>query len=147
MLASKCFRALCRTDRQFSMPKRFVLMRKYAFLREQLDLKLMEDKIKQQEESSVPSSTKNQLRDKLREAPKEKDSLVLKSITSFKSLKEEVYKSFMNFEQDQGVKWKRFSGLNKLLKGHRPGELTIFTGECFEFNPIETDWMSHTIEF
>lgn len=139
MLASKCFRVLSRADRQFNMPKRFVLMRKYAYLREQLDLKLMEDKIRQQEESSLPASTKNQLRDKLRETPKEspKDALVLKSITSFKNLKEEVYRSFMNFEEDQGVKWKRFGGLNKLLKGHRPGELTIFTGNFSGFG-----WLS-----
>lgn len=134
MFVNKCYRVLSTTSGQISMPKRFVLMRKYAYLREQLDLKLMEDKIRPQEESNWPASTKNQLRDKLRDISKENPkenpngSLVLKSITSFKNLKEEVYRSFMNFEEDQGVKWKRFSGLNKLLKGHRPGELTIFTG-------------------
>ena len=134
MFVNKCFRILFRAGGQVDMPKRFVLMRKYAYLREQLDLKLMEDKIRQQE--GLPTSAKNQLQDKLRELgrerPKEglKDSLILKSITSFRNLKEEVYRSFMNFEEDQGVKWKRFSGLNKLLKGHRPGELTIFTGNC-----------------
>ena len=133
MFVNKCLRALSRAGGQINVSKRFVLMRKYAYLREQMDLKLMEDKIKL-EESNLPASAKNQLRnklsDKLRDSAIEipKDSLLLKSITSFKNLKEEVYRSFMNFEEDQGVKWKRFGGLNKLLKGHRPGELTIFTG-------------------
>lgn len=28
----------------------------------------------------------------------------------------------------QGVKWKRFPTLNKILLGHRRGELTVLTG-------------------
>ena len=30
--------------------------------------------------------------------------------------------------QVQGIKWKRYPTLNKLLRGHRRGELTVLTG-------------------
>uniref|UniRef100_A0A8C6JHV8 Twinkle mtDNA helicase n=1 Tax=Melopsittacus undulatus TaxID=13146 RepID=A0A8C6JHV8_MELUD len=51
-----------------------------------------------------------------------------KSIVSFRQLREEVFGELVNSEQVAGVKWVRFPELNKLLKGHRRGELTIFTG-------------------
>ncbi|XP_029886171.1 twinkle protein, mitochondrial isoform X2 [Aquila chrysaetos chrysaetos] len=51
-----------------------------------------------------------------------------KSIVSFRQLREEVFGELVNTEQVAGVKWARFPELNKLLKGHRRGELTIFTG-------------------
>ncbi|XP_025906461.1 twinkle protein, mitochondrial, partial [Nothoprocta perdicaria] len=51
-----------------------------------------------------------------------------KSIVSFRQLREEVFGELANAEQVAGVKWARFPELNKLLKGHRRGELTIFTG-------------------
>ncbi|XP_030060638.1 twinkle mtDNA helicase [Microcaecilia unicolor] len=51
-----------------------------------------------------------------------------KSIVSFRQLREEVFGELANVEQVAGVKWARFPELNKLLKGHRKGELTIFTG-------------------
>ncbi|XP_056384625.1 twinkle mtDNA helicase [Hyla sarda] len=51
-----------------------------------------------------------------------------KSIISFRQLRKEVFSQLENIEQLAGVKWKRFPELNKLLKGHRKGELTIFTG-------------------
>nr|XP_030132163.3 twinkle protein, mitochondrial [Taeniopygia guttata] len=51
-----------------------------------------------------------------------------KSIISFRQLREEVFGELVNTEQVSGVKWARFPELNKLLKGHRRGELTIFTG-------------------
>ncbi|XP_018408894.1 PREDICTED: twinkle protein, mitochondrial [Nanorana parkeri] len=51
-----------------------------------------------------------------------------KSIVSFRQLREEVFGQLENAEQVAGVKWARFPELNKLLKGHRKGELTIFTG-------------------
>ncbi|NXD09795.1 PEO1 protein, partial [Nothocercus nigrocapillus] len=51
-----------------------------------------------------------------------------KSIVSFRQLREEVFGELVNAEQVAGVKWARFPELNKLLKGHRRGELTIFTG-------------------
>ncbi|XP_075072355.1 twinkle mtDNA helicase [Mixophyes fleayi] len=51
-----------------------------------------------------------------------------KSIISFRQLRDEVFGQLENLEQVAGVKWARFPELNKLLKGHRKGELTIFTG-------------------
>ncbi|KAM4636619.1 twinkle mtDNA helicase [Discoglossus pictus] len=51
-----------------------------------------------------------------------------KSIISFRQLREEVFGQLENIEQVAGVKWARFPELNKLLKGHRKGELTVFTG-------------------
>ncbi|KAM8924814.1 twinkle mtDNA helicase [Pelodytes ibericus] len=51
-----------------------------------------------------------------------------KSIVLFRQLREEVFGQLENVEQISGVKWSRFPELNKLLKGHRKGELTIFTG-------------------
>ncbi|XP_071604536.1 twinkle mtDNA helicase-like isoform X4 [Heliangelus exortis] len=51
-----------------------------------------------------------------------------KSIVSFRQLREEVFGELVNTEQVAGIKWARFPELNKLLKGHRRGELTVFTG-------------------
>ncbi|XP_053744163.1 twinkle protein, mitochondrial [Synchiropus splendidus] len=51
-----------------------------------------------------------------------------KSIVSFKQLREDVYGELVNTEQVAGVKWARFPELNRILKGHRKGELTVFTG-------------------
>ncbi|XP_072229909.1 twinkle mtDNA helicase [Leuresthes tenuis] len=51
-----------------------------------------------------------------------------KSIVSFKQLREDVYGELVNTDQVAGVKWKRFPELTKILKGHRKGELTVFTG-------------------
>ncbi|XP_034414552.1 twinkle protein, mitochondrial [Cyclopterus lumpus] len=51
-----------------------------------------------------------------------------KSIVSFKQLREDVYGELVNTEQVAGVKWGRFQELNRILKGHRKGELTVFTG-------------------
>ncbi|KAG1680643.1 Twinkle protein, mitochondrial [Nymphon striatum] len=50
------------------------------------------------------------------------------SITSFRYLRNDVYDELKNVESVAGVKWKRFPRLNQLLKGHRTGELTVFTG-------------------
>lgn len=51
-----------------------------------------------------------------------------KSIVSFKQLREDVYGELVNTDQVAGVKWMRFPDLNRILKGHRKGELTVFTG-------------------
>ncbi|XP_010713048.1 twinkle protein, mitochondrial, partial [Meleagris gallopavo] len=51
-----------------------------------------------------------------------------KAIVSFRQLRDEVFGELANSEQVAGVKWARFPELNKLLKGHRRGELTVFTG-------------------
>ena len=49
-------------------------------------------------------------------------------ITTFDSLREDVFLEFANYEDTEGVKFKRFEGLNETLKGFRRGELTVFTG-------------------
>lgn len=54
--------------------------------------------------------------------------LLHKSITTFGSLREDVLSDLQNVDKVQGVKWKRYPTLNKLLKGHRKGELSILTG-------------------
>lgn len=51
-----------------------------------------------------------------------------KSIVSFKQLRDDVYGELMNTDQVAGVKWERFPELTRILKGHRKGELTVFTG-------------------
>lgn len=51
-----------------------------------------------------------------------------KSITTFATLRQDVLSDLINIDKVQGVKWKRFPSLNKILKGHRRGELTIITG-------------------
>ena len=54
---------------------------------------------------------------------------VHKSIVSFRQLRDDVYGELANTEQVAGVKWSRFPELNRILKGHRKGELTVFTGQ------------------
>ncbi|XP_032137233.1 twinkle protein, mitochondrial isoform X1 [Sapajus apella] len=51
-----------------------------------------------------------------------------KSIVSFRQLREEVLGELSNVEQAAGLRWSRFPDLNRILKGHRKGELTVFTG-------------------
>lgn len=51
-----------------------------------------------------------------------------KSIVSFKQLRDDVFGELVNTDQVAGVKWSRFPELNRILKGHRKGELTVFTG-------------------
>lgn len=51
-----------------------------------------------------------------------------KAITTFAALRQDVLSDIQNVDKVQGVKWKRFPALNKLLKGHRKGELTVLTG-------------------
>ncbi|XP_045174031.2 twinkle mtDNA helicase-like isoform X2 [Mercenaria mercenaria] len=51
-----------------------------------------------------------------------------KAIVTFANVRQEVYSEFADFQQVAGVKWKRYTKLNTLLKGHRRGELTILTG-------------------
>ncbi|GFR30154.1 twinkle protein, mitochondrial [Trichonephila clavata] len=52
-----------------------------------------------------------------------------KFIVTFESYEDAVREEIMGYEKTSGLKWKRFSVLNDLLKGHRPGELTIFSGQ------------------
>lgn len=51
-----------------------------------------------------------------------------KRIITFQRLREEVYNELTNVSQVAGVKWRRFPKLTATLKGHRPGEMTVFTG-------------------
>lgn len=51
-----------------------------------------------------------------------------KSITTFASLREDVLSDLQNIDRVQGIKWSRFPTLNRIVKGHRRGELTVFTG-------------------
>ncbi|KAJ6646856.1 Mitochondrial DNA helicase [Pseudolycoriella hygida] len=51
-----------------------------------------------------------------------------KSITTFHSLRQDVLSDLQNTDKAQGVKWRRYPVLNKLLRGHRKGELTVLTG-------------------
>lgn len=50
-------------------------------------------------------------------------------ITTFDSLRQDVFLEMAHFEQIEGTKWKRFEGLNETLRGFRRGELTVFTGK------------------
>lgn len=51
-----------------------------------------------------------------------------KSITTFHSLRQDVLSDLQNIDRVQGVKWKRYPALNRILKGHRKGEFTVLTG-------------------
>ncbi|TGZ54504.1 mitochondrial DNA helicase [Temnothorax longispinosus] len=51
-----------------------------------------------------------------------------KSITTFDDLRQDVLCDLQNIDRVQGVKWKRYPALNRILKGHRRGEFTILTG-------------------
>lgn len=51
-----------------------------------------------------------------------------KSIITFRDLKEEILCDLQNNDKVQGIKWKRYTTLNRILKGHRRGELTVLTG-------------------
>lgn len=43
-------------------------------------------------------------------------------------MRQDVLSDLQNIDKVQGIKWKRYPTLNKFLKGHRRGELTILTG-------------------
>ncbi|RIB10801.1 P-loop containing nucleoside triphosphate hydrolase protein [Gigaspora rosea] len=49
-------------------------------------------------------------------------------ILNFDNLKEAVYREVINPGQVRGISSKDLPALTQILKGHRPGELTIFTG-------------------
>ena len=51
-----------------------------------------------------------------------------KQIFSFQQLRAEVYDELSNANEVAGTKWRRFPHLSTILKGHRPGELSVFTG-------------------
>ncbi|KAI8877809.1 P-loop containing nucleoside triphosphate hydrolase protein [Backusella circina FSU 941] len=49
-------------------------------------------------------------------------------IVDFSDLKEEVYNEILHPDQTRGIQSTDLPKLNEILKGHRPGELTILTG-------------------
>lgn len=49
-------------------------------------------------------------------------------VTTFETLREDVVAEIRNITEVTGVQWSRFPVLNKILKGHRRGELTVLTG-------------------
>ena len=49
-------------------------------------------------------------------------------VLDFNNLRSSVYNEFLNHDTLQGIAWKRFPSLTKILKGHRKGELTIMSG-------------------
>ena len=57
-------------------------------------------------------------------------------ITSFETLRHDVFLEFLNAEQMEGVKWTRFDTLNETLRGHRRGEMTVITGRWGENHSI-----------
>lgn len=52
----------------------------------------------------------------------------LKNLVSFSDLHDEVKHALSHKDESAGISFKRFWNLNKKLKGHRSGELTVVTG-------------------
>lgn len=59
----------------------------------------------------------------------EQFSLKNDGLVQIKDMLNDVYDEVSNLKKIAGTKWNRFPVLNELLKGFRPGELTIFTGQ------------------
>ncbi|OQV18275.1 Twinkle protein, mitochondrial [Hypsibius exemplaris] len=51
-----------------------------------------------------------------------------KSVVTFGSFRSDVLNELTNREDFSGLRWQRFPALNRILKGHRRGELTVLTG-------------------
>lgn len=58
----------------------------------------------------------------------EAQPILHKAITTFGTLRQDVLSDLQNIDKVEGIKWRRFPKLNELLRGHRRGELTVFTG-------------------
>lgn len=58
-------------------------------------------------------------------APK---NVIATKIVSFVDIQQLVYEELRDPKKLAGAQWSRFPRLNELLKGHRPGEMTVFTG-------------------
>ncbi|XP_074642291.1 twinkle mtDNA helicase-like isoform X2 [Tubulanus polymorphus] len=65
--------------------------------------------------------------------------VINQAITSFQSLRDDVFAELTHKEQVAGIKWKRYTKLNDIMKGHRRGELTVFTGPT---GAGKTTWIS-----
>ncbi|XP_076042578.1 mitochondrial DNA helicase isoform X2 [Oratosquilla oratoria] len=64
----------------------------------------------------------------IKEAVRTSAPIMSQAFTSFKDLQEQIYHRITHKDEVCGVQWKRYTGLNDLLLGHRKGELTILTG-------------------
>ncbi|KAG8183233.1 hypothetical protein JTE90_014408 [Oedothorax gibbosus] len=60
---------------------------------------------------------------------KEAYSLYDEDLETFDSYIDVILDDIKGHEKNSGMKWKRFTVLNDLLKGHRKGELTVFSGQ------------------
>lgn len=49
-------------------------------------------------------------------------------ILTYKELRSELYNELINAKMNAGIPFTRFPALNEYLRGHRRGELTVFTG-------------------
>ncbi|XP_025423683.1 twinkle protein, mitochondrial isoform X3 [Sipha flava] len=56
------------------------------------------------------------------------DQMVHPSIIQFSTIRKEVLAELQNHDKTLGIKWTKFPVLNKIIGGHRRGELTIITG-------------------
>ncbi|KAL4122384.1 hypothetical protein QTP88_014719 [Uroleucon formosanum] len=56
------------------------------------------------------------------------DKMVHPSIIQFSTIRNEVYAELQNHDKTLGMKWTKFPALNKIIGGHRRGELTLLTG-------------------
>lgn len=54
--------------------------------------------------------------------------LIQENILTFKSIKDDVIKRILNYEQSKGILSNSFDWFNKKVKGFRKGELTVVTG-------------------
>ncbi|XP_003747032.2 twinkle protein, mitochondrial [Galendromus occidentalis] len=77
----------------------------------------------------VPQFSRPLTTEKISAALSTEKPMAHKSVIVFDDLREAVRDTLMKWESACGVKWTRFPALNKYLKGHRRGELTIFTGQ------------------
>ncbi|XP_022663390.1 twinkle protein, mitochondrial-like isoform X2 [Varroa destructor] len=80
--------------------------------------------IRQTSEYDRPITTRNVSNALKLDAP-----VLHKSLVTFSELRLQVYDHLKQWKLAAGIKWTRFPGLNKYLKGHRRGELTVFTGQ------------------
>ncbi|XP_062501467.1 twinkle mtDNA helicase-like isoform X2 [Corticium candelabrum] len=64
----------------------------------------------------------------MRQLVQQTQPLLYDKIVSFHQLREHLQYELLNKDHMVGTSWKRFPSLTEILKGHRRGELTVFTG-------------------
>ena len=78
--------------------------------------------------SGITDALKSGRKDVLLSTIEQAQRLGHKEIETFSDLREAVKFQLFNPDLVQGVQSRDFPALNKILKGHRPGELTVITG-------------------